>query len=216
MHFYSTRTYKTLSRGDFDTQFWRDVVPHEALTHEFLLDELFAVTCFHRASLDEDQPGHWIEMGIQYQTRGLTEFKKILTSIDVHNCGAAFAFASLTTFLAFADIGSGTPDVVSKVIETRNYMKGSGVIYHQAADSIQEGPMNALFRDVDGKDFSLIWNEEARRIHNSEQYVYSWMYCNQIHIWLQLPGSKRAQDADLATDTTRIHISWKVSRDFIH
>ncbi|THZ90834.1 hypothetical protein D6C83_09331 [Aureobasidium pullulans] len=59
--------------------------------NDYLLDAVFAMTCLHRGSLHPLNKSYWLRSAVQYQSRALPMFYKVLDNVNEETCHAAFA-----------------------------------------------------------------------------------------------------------------------------
>ncbi|GME33051.1 uncharacterized protein BGW36DRAFT_374845 [Neofusicoccum parvum] len=99
MHHYSTATYKTLIRDQTDLEIWRDAVPADAGTYEFLMDGILAFASLHVALENPEKRKRFTERALSYHNSGLQQFSDILPFMNPDNCDALFVFAVTTALL---------------------------------------------------------------------------------------------------------------------
>lgn len=86
-----TTTIKTLCHDPKDWHMWEVGLPQLAFQNDYLLDAVFAMTCLHRGSLHPLKKSYWLRSAVQYQSRALPMFYKVLDNVNEETCHAAFA-----------------------------------------------------------------------------------------------------------------------------
>ncbi|KAH7112502.1 hypothetical protein B0J11DRAFT_498101 [Dendryphion nanum] len=114
MVYYTTTTYETMANSLEDIEIWRKVVPKEAVQHDFLMDELLALSSLHFASQNPGSRWQFAEIAIQYQTSALRKYASALEHVTKDNCDALFICSILITILALA-----FPNVALMIVRLR-------------------------------------------------------------------------------------------------
>jgi hypothetical protein len=91
-----------MAHGPEDVKIWRNVVPEEAVLHDFLMDGLLALSSLHFASQNPNLQWQYTEIAIKYQNLGLQKYKYALEKITNDNSRALFAFSIIINILALA------------------------------------------------------------------------------------------------------------------
>lgn len=78
------------------------VTPIEALSHDFLLYSIFAVSALHLAHLRPDSGRFYTDLAVTCQNRALQSYMAIAPNINETNCGAVLAFSSLVSIYSLA------------------------------------------------------------------------------------------------------------------
>ncbi|CAI6332793.1 unnamed protein product [Periconia digitata] len=146
---YTTITCETMSHGSTDIDIWKQVVPGEAVLHEFLMDGLLALSSLHFASQNPNLRWQYTEIAIKYQTAGLQKYKYALEKITKDNSDALFAFSVIINILALA-FPNVCPDPTHSshtegIIMLLELLQGTGFINDIDASSFREGKLAALF-----------------------------------------------------------------------
>ncbi|KAH7090303.1 hypothetical protein FB567DRAFT_626303 [Paraphoma chrysanthemicola] len=92
----------TMSNGSNDLRIWQNVIPEEAVQHEFLVDGLLSLSSLHFAEQNPASRLHYTEIAMIYQNSALNGYKKTLNNISSKNRGAIFAFSVLLNVLVIA------------------------------------------------------------------------------------------------------------------
>lgn len=146
---YTTKTCETLSHGR-DIIIWREVIPGEAVRHEFLMDGLLALSSLHLASQNPSLRWQYTEIASKYQSAGLQKYKYALERITEDNGGALFAFSVIVSVLAlaFPNVCSGPTcsshtESITMLLEL---LQGTRLINSATALSSPQGNFAGLFR----------------------------------------------------------------------
>lgn len=143
-HHFSFDTYKALIRKDSqDAHFLQIGIPKLALSNDFLLDTIMALSALHLEYLESSARKSWLRTGLDYQDRALPAFNKALSEITPSNCEAVTICAMLMIVLVLAipgvADGSDSSDPVSEILGLRNLLHGIGHIVLQSLDVIHSG-----------------------------------------------------------------------------
>lgn len=90
MHHYCTSTFETISLGARPGSTQLIEVPRLALTHQFLLDTVFALTCLHLAYLNPLEAQAHIADSVRYHSRALNLYRQRLENLQPAECKALF------------------------------------------------------------------------------------------------------------------------------
>lgn len=151
MHNWSTSTYKTMEQHSDETILWQITVPELALSYDYLLDALLALSARHLSFKDPPQTALWDCAALDYQNRAITRFQQILgsNSINSKNCEAVFACSVLTMVLPLAQSYRQEHNTFShaltNIIELRQFLKGVWAVHINHADQIRAGGFQVLF-----------------------------------------------------------------------
>ena len=152
---YTTKTYETLSHGRTDDNVWREVVPGEAVLHEFLMDGLLALSSLHFASQNPNLRWQYTEIASKYQSAGLQKYKYALERITNDNGGALFVFSIIVSILALAFPNVCPPNVhpapthsshTESITMLLDLLQGISLINSATELSSPQGGFAALFR----------------------------------------------------------------------
>lgn len=103
LHYFTTRTYKTISTEvAADQEFWQHKVPELALEHEFLLYALLALASFQIASSATHEQHTFITLGLEYQGQALQGCRTALSDDISQVKDAVFYFSLILMILALA------------------------------------------------------------------------------------------------------------------
>lgn len=113
MAHYIASTSMTMSHESIDIHIWQEVVPEEAIRHEFLLDGLLALSSLHFAGQKATSRLLYTEIAMHYQASALKRYKDALNNITTENRCALFAFSVLLNILALA-----SPNIYSTSVQS--------------------------------------------------------------------------------------------------
>ncbi|EUC35859.1 hypothetical protein COCCADRAFT_34714 [Bipolaris zeicola 26-R-13] len=102
MAHYITSTSETVSHGKEDMHVWQQIVPDDAVHHEFLLDGILALSSLHYAWKCPDSRLAYSEIAMHYHASALKGFRDALNCVTDANRCALFAFSVILNILALA------------------------------------------------------------------------------------------------------------------
>lgn len=117
MHQYTAITWRTLPRPDEMAEIWQIKLPQLALTHDYLMHQLLAISAAHLAHLNssgsddgngdqEQRRATYSIRATQHQNRALQRLQNALPDISDTNCPAIFLTASLLSIGAFTSLSA--------------------------------------------------------------------------------------------------------------
>ncbi|KAL6859809.1 hypothetical protein ACO1O0_003833 [Amphichorda felina] len=113
MHHYTAITYKSLPRADKITDIWQLELPRLAVTHEFLMHQLLAISAAHMARLSPQEASpasaYYSMRATQHQNQAIQQLQSTLPAITDASCPAVFLAASLLAIGEFAAMSSPSP-----------------------------------------------------------------------------------------------------------
>lgn len=159
-------------------------MPQIGLSHRFLLDGIFAITCVHLCSEETDptKRRRYLRTALEYQNRAVGPFKYALENIQPDNCHAAYASAIATMTLRFALPGAyegmpqdEIPDPKENIVETTRLLTGVGVVSDVCKEYLDAGPLGSLFvkpsdNEVPAAD---IYGEEEQALRKVYGFIAS-------------------------------------------
>jgi len=170
MHHWCTRTCASFTRAG--SEVFRDHVGGMALSCDYLLHAIFAVTLLHQASTLEDtaQASFLVDKAIQYQTSAVSRLHEDLNDLSQSNCEAAFICSVLVMVSAIISpliprFSSMTSSLASDTIPLLNsLMTGVASVLDVARPWIEQGPIHSFFGIVEPEPrYDGIW-EPAKRL----------------------------------------------------
>ncbi|CAD0107028.1 unnamed protein product, partial [Aureobasidium uvarum] len=145
MHNWSTNAFKSMRQHSDETQLWQVVVPELALSHEFLLNALLALSA--RQISFEDPTWDWA--ALEYEGRALMGFQHVLGSLDSTNYEAIFACAILIMVFSLAQShwqhSRQLSDALADIIELRRVIAGVGLVHRHYSDLLDLSSFRILF-----------------------------------------------------------------------
>lgn len=152
MVYYTTTTYETMANSLEDIELWRKVVPKEAVQHDFLMDELLALSSLHFASQNPGSRWQFTEIAIQYQTSALRKYASALEHVTKDNCDALFICSILITILALAFpnvcAAPARSSQIESIVNMLELLQGVRFITQTSGLSFRQGKLGALFRPL--------------------------------------------------------------------
>ena len=109
LHHFTTSTYQTISTDEDIREVWRLVIPRIALSHEFLMHALLAMSALHLSFLkSSDKP--YALMAAEHHRKALGPLRTAFSALESHG-NALFAASSVTAMYVYA-----CPPVVESMV----------------------------------------------------------------------------------------------------
>ncbi|KAF9641070.1 hypothetical protein BFW01_g12876 [Lasiodiplodia theobromae] len=149
LNHYLTSVYETLAWEPSTLHIWKDTVLQLALSHEYLMHAVLALSALHFGHMNPSQKEPFTLASIRHQNLAVAQFASHLSDINSDNCHAAVLFASftfITAMFSFAsrhrDGAAGLDDVVQcfVLVQGVNNILGSPAIW----PAIASGPIAPL------------------------------------------------------------------------
>lgn len=141
-------THKLLVRSEATAWIWRQLVPQEALSHQFLLWELLSLSALDLSrSKDDKQRSTYLNAATYYQTRALSSFRPVLHEVNASNAKAVFAFASIVAVYGFGS--SDELDMTDPIRDLQNALmliRGVHEVVNCALPTLRESDFGALLQ----------------------------------------------------------------------
>lgn len=102
MHHYSTCTYHTIGFRNGGPRMQQIDVPKLAISHDFLLDAVFALTSLHLAFQRPEEAGMRIADAMRYQARALSACRTKVENLTADECQALFHCSAKLGVIALA------------------------------------------------------------------------------------------------------------------
>lgn len=149
-HHFTMETYKALARDNSqDGDFLQRGIPKLALSHEFLLDTILALSALHLEHLGKDKSKSWMRTALHYHDRALLAFNKALAHITPQNCEAVTVCSMLMIVLVIAIPGVADggeySNPVGEILGLRNCLHGVRLIATQSVEIISTGELGSFF-----------------------------------------------------------------------
>ncbi|KAI4717978.1 hypothetical protein E4T48_05874 [Aureobasidium sp. EXF-10727] len=145
MHNWSTNAYKSLRQHSDETHLWQVVVPELALSHEYLLNALLALSA---RQISFDDPS-WDWAALEYENRALTGFQHVLGTLDANNCEPIFACSILIMVFSLAQShwqhSRQLSDALVDILELRQFISGVGLVHRDYSDLLHLSSFGPLF-----------------------------------------------------------------------
>jgi hypothetical protein len=145
MHNWSTNAYKELRQHSDETYLWQVLVPDLALSHEFLLDALLALSA---RQLSFEDP-IWDCAALDYENKALIGFQHILGSLDSSNYEPIFACSILIMIFSLAQShwqhSRQLSDALVDILELRQFISGVGLVHNNYHDLLRLSSFGTLF-----------------------------------------------------------------------
>lgn len=114
LHYYSTRTYSTLTADPSLWDFWRDHVVQLGLTCDYVMRAVLAVSALHLAYHRPDRRDHYTAQGILLHQKASRSAMRCMAAagrdMDKDEAASLFVFSMLTIFFALASPRRSQPD----------------------------------------------------------------------------------------------------------
>ncbi|KAK7757707.1 hypothetical protein SLS62_000085 [Diatrype stigma] len=152
MHRWSTHTFRTMCGIPQEEHYLSQVLPREALKHDFMLDGIFAVAALDIArSADTHEPDatRYEHIALEYYNRGSAIFRELLTDIPPDIYHLMFIFASSAAVIVLGlprgtsttgtGNGNGSGDeqtALQRIITLADLFHGTILIIHAGWDKV--------------------------------------------------------------------------------
>ena len=120
LHHFIAVTSHAISFGSLGYDVWHMIVPKIALSHDWLMHSILAISALHIAHLNPDQRHTYRKRAANHEDHALQGQRRALANPSIHNGDALFAFTLTIIYLAFAA--------------------------HDASESAEEAPLQGLVR----------------------------------------------------------------------
>jgi hypothetical protein len=151
-HQFSTVTYRTLKEDERSDHHLQVVIPRLALSHDYLLDTILALSALHTEYLDVCITRYWLHIALDYQHRALLAFNNALAHITPRNCEPIAVCSMLMIILVMAIPGvsedGSPPDPASEILGLRNLLQGITHILCQSEDTLRKGELWPWFQPI--------------------------------------------------------------------
>lgn len=145
MHNWSTKAYKSMRQHADETYLWQVVVPELALSHDYLLNALLALSA--RQLSFEDPTWDWA--ALDYENKALSGFQLVLGSLDSSNYEAIFACSILIMIFSIAQShwqhSRQLSDALVDILELRQFIAGVGLVHNNYSDLLRLSSFGTLF-----------------------------------------------------------------------
>lgn len=156
-HYTTTTCYTMSSREDrtSEVQIWQNIIPEEALQHEFLMDGILAFSALHYASENPESRWKYTRIATHYQTSALRGYQNALRNITRDNHNAIFAYACMLNMLslAFPNVDPTSTSHVESIVALIELVQGTGHITATYDVSLRSGKFAVFFEAFPRRDY---------------------------------------------------------------
>ncbi|KAH6972886.1 C6 zinc finger domain-containing protein [Ilyonectria sp. MPI-CAGE-AT-0026] len=148
MHHWSTHTHSTLPRAKDANNVWQFEVPKIAIKHQFLMNQLLALSAFHLAYLNPGQRHVYALRASQHQDHAVRLMRTALAEITAENCDALFAASLLCSFGGFSGVTNQTNGLepsVDDILDIFLLTRGIDSVLKTEEDNISKGALHEFF-----------------------------------------------------------------------
>ena len=145
MHQWTISTYKSMC-GALEIAYpvWQQLVPREALKHEYLLWSMLAMSALEIAmSSEHRQTSNYLSTALEYQDLALNSFRTQITDVTESNSQAIFAFSVITMVLTMAIPQCDGSSLVEGMVFHYDHLRGVRSLVRSSVDSLRESPLLA-------------------------------------------------------------------------
>lgn len=151
MHHFTAITWDTFPKGPARQEMWQLALPKLALEHDFLLQQLLAITASHMACLYPELGTSYSTQASRYQDKAIQGLRRVVTDITSTNCHAIFAAASLLSISAFATYAEhmtyeNSRPTFNNLIEAFSLIRGMHEILRNWEPILLQGPIGQLLQ----------------------------------------------------------------------
>lgn len=150
MHHYTAITWKTLPRAYKLVDIWQLELPKLAITHDFLMHQLLAISACHMARLYPDTSSTYSIRATQHQNQAIQLLQSTLPTITNTNCPAVFLTASLLSIGEFATMSSSSAHTlqpgIDDILRVFFLVRGMNDILKSYEDTIALSPIGNLIK----------------------------------------------------------------------
>ncbi|VUC35332.1 unnamed protein product [Clonostachys rosea] len=145
MHHYTSKTCETMILKPGHHELFRDILPREAMQHEYLADGILAVAALHLATLEPLQSSEHIKTAMVYQDSGIRGFKEALSNVSDDNVNAIFSFSILIMIINLASTRfSSDLNPSENLVYIFELLRGVDTVVRSSEQRLKEGPFKVL------------------------------------------------------------------------
>ncbi|KAM6538149.1 hypothetical protein FALCPG4_000034 [Fusarium falciforme] len=147
-HHYTTSVWKSFMRESRTEVLWRELVPNAALSNDFLMHALLAVSALHFAHFNPAQKVEYQAISSHYSALALSSFRNLLNDINESNCEVFFVFGSLTFLQSLCNVAHPSGPLTSaEVAQSFQLLQGVKCIldFKPLQRWSSDGPLGQLF-----------------------------------------------------------------------
>ena len=176
-HHFIAVTSSAISAGYLGLELWRMTIPKIALSHDWLMHSILAVSALHIARLrPEEQDMYW-KRAAMHQDQALQGQQKALANPSPDNADALFAFTLVIIYLSFAAEnlleGAGR-EPLQGIIRCLHMLRGIRAISPAVKHWVEGGPLAHILSLHPGNIKSApTFREASTEAHFSKLLVFS-------------------------------------------
>ena len=165
LHNYTTATCFSLSSDASKQQIWQVAVPREAVSHDFLLHALLAISAVNLCYVNPTERHLYERAAVTHRNLALITSIPALNEVTADNCHALFAMSSIISVLCFV-LPYGAQwetlsDPVNDIVSVSKLICGVKTVLHSAREWIALGSLGGLV-NYNWDPTALALPEEAR------------------------------------------------------
>ena len=196
-HFFSTKTYKTISFRREGQLLWRDVIFESSLTQPALLQGILTTAMLHKVTISDSPQTKqkYTEPALKKQGDALKSFIMILNEPSPSNCEALFCLSMLLTIWAFASRrlppelnilyqsvfdqvpnaldaqGSRWPSSIDDYVKIVGISQGVYAVIKETLDWLEDRPVSEFMRRCDTDTLPTVNADVDKALTELEDYL---------------------------------------------
>ena len=182
MHHYTIYTSNTLSNQESLLAIWRDEFPRLAVSHNFLMHGLLALSALHLAHLRPAARHTYYMISSHHQNLAIGTFRTVLPQITRDNASAFFALSAILSLFTFATGADSNRPVLQMgdVAECFQLVRGVRGILNSSWEWVSEGPLSPLLHVETPTPTTKLSGEFAERVQTLGGLIASQSYPEDI------------------------------------
>lgn len=177
LHHFIAVTSHDISIGPIGHGVWYMIVPKLALSHDWLMHSVLAVSALHIAHLRPEQRIAYWKRAAMHQDQGLQGQHKAMAKPSQENGNALFAFTLVIIYLAFASprtLDSAEDAPLQGVLQCLHMLRGIRAILPGIWEFVQDGPLSHLRNLAPGNIKSKPYFQDAvTEAHFSKLLIFA-------------------------------------------
>jgi len=177
LHHFIAVTSSAISAGTLGFELWHMTIPKIALSHDWLMHSILAVSALHIAHLNPEQQRLYWRRAVVHQDQALQGQQKALANPTRENGDALFAFSLVIIYLAFASLKTletAEDAPLEGVIRCLHMLGGMRAIAPAVRHYVEEGPLAPLLHHHPGNIKSNpTFREAGTESHFSKLLVFA-------------------------------------------
>ncbi|KAH8889225.1 hypothetical protein GQ53DRAFT_690366 [Thozetella sp. PMI_491] len=166
LHNFTVSTAATLSSETEVLTMWRVLVPQIALTTDYILDGIFALSALHIARYNPERQ-ELVARATEYHSSSLAKALPLISSVTAQNCSQLFLFGLLTLFFSLAK-PKNADDILlvgNGVVPEWLYLLRGMHVLREANSAILSSPVSLIFQTT-ASSFEF-WCSHSPRDHEA-------------------------------------------------